>query len=257
MRKSKYLVQALAVTLAATWGISQAQAAIETVTIGDGGLETFGLTWDGISESALAGGIALNNVSGPIPTFTSVCTDIGATVYLGADYDYSQPTVFNGQNGINPKWGAGNQGAVNSSANSVAAINAAADIYYNHQSVLTSGTTAEKAALQLAVWAALYDTTAGSKVSSITASTQRFYVTSGDSVAISDAALWLSQVNVNATYAGYLLIPDPVTQHGLQSQEMLYNITPVPEPTTLVAGALLLLPFGASAVRMLRKRQVA
>jgi hypothetical protein len=28
----------------------------------------------------------------------------------------------------------------------------------------------------------------------------------------------------------------------------------VPEPTTMIAGALLLLPFGASTLRILRKR---
>jgi hypothetical protein len=33
--------------------------------------------------------------------------------------------------------------------------------------------------------------------------------------------------------------------------------TPVPEPTTMIAGALLLLPFGASTLRMFRKRQMA
>jgi hypothetical protein len=33
--------------------------------------------------------------------------------------------------------------------------------------------------------------------------------------------------------------------------------TPVPEPTTMVAGVLLLLPFGASALRMLRKNRAA
>jgi hypothetical protein len=32
---------------------------------------------------------------------------------------------------------------------------------------------------------------------------------------------------------------------------------PVPEPSTIAAGALMLLPFGASAVRMLRKKQSA
>jgi hypothetical protein len=31
----------------------------------------------------------------------------------------------------------------------------------------------------------------------------------------------------------------------------------VPEPTTIIAGALLLLPFGASTLRILRKRQTA
>jgi len=32
---------------------------------------------------------------------------------------------------------------------------------------------------------------------------------------------------------------------------------PVPEPTTLIAGALLLLPFGASTLRLLRKNRAA
>jgi hypothetical protein len=31
----------------------------------------------------------------------------------------------------------------------------------------------------------------------------------------------------------------------------------VPEPTTLIAGALLLLPFGASTIRILRKKVAA
>jgi hypothetical protein len=32
------------------------------------------------------------------------------------------------------------------------------------------------------------------------------------------------------------------------------TLTPVPEPTTMIAGALLLLPFGASTLRVLRRR---
>ncbi len=32
------------------------------------------------------------------------------------------------------------------------------------------------------------------------------------------------------------------------------SLAPVPEPTTMIAGALLLLPFGASTLRILRKR---
>jgi len=35
------------------------------------------------------------------------------------------------------------------------------------------------------------------------------------------------------------------------------GVTPVPEPTTMIAGALLLLPFGASTLRILRKKQTA
>jgi hypothetical protein len=34
-------------------------------------------------------------------------------------------------------------------------------------------------------------------------------------------------------------------------------VTPVPEPTTMVAGAMLLLPFGASTLRILRKSRTA
>jgi hypothetical protein len=43
------------------------------------------------------------------------------------------------------------------------------------------------------------------------------------------------------------------------SQDVMaqFVVTAVPEPTTMIAGALLLLPFGASTLRMLRKRQVA
>jgi hypothetical protein len=35
---------------------------------------------------------------------------------------------------------------------------------------------------------------------------------------------------------------------------IISDVSPVPEPTTLISGALLLLPFGSSAVRQLRKK---
>jgi hypothetical protein len=35
------------------------------------------------------------------------------------------------------------------------------------------------------------------------------------------------------------------------------DLVPVPEPTTMIAGALLLLPFGASTLRILRKNRTA
>jgi hypothetical protein len=41
---------------------------------------------------------------------------------------------------------------------------------------------------------------------------------------------------------------------GWDSTGLAATVTPVPEATTLIAGALLLLPFGASTVRMLRRR---
>ena len=40
-------------------------------------------------------------------------------------------------------------------------------------------------------------------------------------------------------------------------REFNTEFTPVPEPTTIVAGAMLLLPFGMSTLRMLRKSRTA
>ena len=48
---------------------------------------------------------------------------------------------------------------------------------------------------------------------------------------------------------------DPIPErHPTDGQ---HAVAPVPEPTTMIAGALLLLPFGASTLRMLRKSRKA
>lgn len=46
-----------------------------------------------------------------------------------------------------------------------------------------------------------------------------------------------------------------ITAHWLYVDDV--NLVPVPEPSTIIAGALALLPFGASALRMLRKSRKA
>lgn len=48
-----------------------------------------------------------------------------------------------------------------------------------------------------------------------------------------------------------------VVGNGVGGATLLSAPTPVPEPTTMIAGALLLLPFGASAIRILRKNRAA
>jgi hypothetical protein len=252
-----------AVLLVLAWGGINARAAYVNYVIGNGGLETFNITWDGTTENALAGGIKLTQPSasglghqGGLPqTYFSVCTDIGGTLFLGYSYGYSQPQVFNGHNGVDPSWGTDNRYALASAANAASAIQAAADIFYQHSTVLTSGSLTDKAALQLAVWEALYDTTAGS--ASYNLASGRFSVNAGDLAARTEAQSWLSQVNASARYAGFLLIPDPVQQYGLPGQEVFYNVSPVPEPTTMIAGALLLLPLGASLLRFPRQDRAA
>ena len=55
----------------------------------------------------------------------------------------------------------------------------------------------------------------------------------------------------------YPIGPFPSSEPPASESFQLYGTSSVPEPSTLLAGAMLFLPFGASTVRMLRKRQVA
>ena len=62
-------------------------------------------------------------------------------------------------------------------------------------------------------------------------------------------------------YAGHASPNENQFEFGLAGGAFLYGdwvpTSSVPEPTTVVAGALLLLPFGASALRILGKRKAA
>jgi len=46
-----------------------------------------------------------------------------------------------------------------------------------------------------------------------------------------------------------------VNQDGVTTTSL--SLTAVPEPTTILSGVLMLLPFGASTLRILRRKQVA
>ena len=54
--------------------------------------------------------------------------------------------------------------------------------------------------------------------------------------------------NLNSVNGGFISISQVVQS---------FHQVPVPEPSTIIAGVLLLLPFGASTLRILRKRQTA
>ena len=54
-----------------------------------------------------------------------------------------------------------------------------------------------------------------------------------------------------------LEIGDGGSGAGTANIESITVSSAVPEPTTIIAGAMLLLPFGASTLRILRKRQMA
>ena len=283
----KRLGQILAVVLTVACCAAEARAGIVKYTIGNGGLETFDVKMDGTSSiGILAGGISLsqnpsgNNTSMPA-SYVTVCTDIGATLYLGNTYKYNTPANnFSGLTGVDPTWGAVNTpaylaGNSANTANASQAIQNAAYLFYtygnlqaNHTGI--SGSVEQLAALQLAIWSVLYNTTVDGTVTSGAAA--RFQITGGsDAAAISDANSWIttlnSQANVgNFGYLGYLLFPtgapsDPQgNADGQPPQELLIDqdaLTAVPEASTVLAGVLLLLPVGASALRAFRKHRVA
>ena len=69
---------------------------------------------------------------------------------------------------------------------------------------------------------------------------------------IMDLYAWNGMTAVDAAQASWSGTAWTITALGLNTAP-----TPVPEATTVLAGALLLLPFGASAFRILRKNRIA
>jgi len=265
--KSKMAVQAMAFGAAALLGVERTQAQVNYTiggTIGTDLENGWNLTIDGATDTrCLVGDIKLTPAVGP--TVNTVCTDVSGTVYLGDTYAYvTKSFAASPSSGIDPIWGADNGGKTYSNYDATtanAAIQNAAYVFASYRSVLTSGTLTDKVALQLAVWTALYDTGSGQTWTTAIAS-GRFNAsigTSGDTAAITEAVSWLNALlgptgtASHTQYSGNLLEPDPQVQHGLTAQEMLLTPTPVPEPTTVLAGVLLLLPFGGGAIRYSRK----
>jgi hypothetical protein len=273
MRKLSQLNQMLGLGVAALLVANQARATV-SYQINSGGLETFnvaidaGQTGGATYNGALAGGIAIHQTTSdstvPI-NYVTVCTDIQGTLYLGSTYTYNLPVSFGTLNGVNPRWGSDNYGQTTGSADAASAYQAiqnAAELFYTHYSVLSGASVTDKAALQLAVWAALYNTDKSGQLTGT-----RFTFSGGDAAAVTEANTWLGLLITapsGLTYTGDLFVPNPLNQNGPippnePPQELLYAVSPlapipgVPEATTMIAGVLLLLPFGSSIIRILRK----
>lgn len=254
-----------------TWGIAVALACSAiaahgalTYQIGNGGLEAFNLKIDTTTyNNALVGGISLTKVGGTdtqMPdNYLTLCTDISGVVFLGQNYTY-ELRPFSGQTGLAPTWGV-------TSADAGAAIQNAAHLFYNYYAALTpsglggsyGSLTTQRAALQLAVWSALYNTGGINNV----INGSRFTASGGNASAIALANSWLVGLTGNYGLAGDLFYPVDPTQHGHVAQELLFArppqaiVIPVPEASTIIAGLLLVVPFGASTLRILRRRPKA
>jgi hypothetical protein len=67
----------------------------------------------------------------------------------------------------------------------------------------------------------------------------------------------IAPVNAGFSSGESTLTADQRAQCGFRRNERFKIITPVPEPTTLIAGGLLLLPFAASALRLRSRSRLA
>jgi len=106
--------------------------------------------------------------------------------------------------------------------------------YFPSASADMSGLNA--AALQVAIW------------EDIATSVGTSLTVSGNVPVTTEAASMLASLPGLNLEAGLQGLASPTTQN---------YVVPVPEPTTMIAGALLLLPFGASTLRILRKNRTA
>jgi hypothetical protein len=118
------------------------------------------------------------------------------------------------------------------------------------------------AALALAMYTALYNSTAlGSAVSARTVGANFTLpnLASADSGLNSDYSTYLTDLHGAAAPANdYVLVPTTYASGNGQDMELVVNggdlIVGVPEASTFVSAALLMLPFGASALRILGRK---
>jgi len=194
---------------------------VVTPTVGSGVPAYNGVVYAGIYNLTVNGA--------PVPTF---CIDVAHDVYLGETFhDYSYTALASAP--------ASPAGPMN--------ITQAADIeklwaaYYS----AAKNSPVMAAALQVAIWETLGN------------GNQKYTVTESDNVGVATEAAGMlaalpglsREANVNA------LVSSDGQGYAADPQSLPPSV--VPEPSTMLAGALLLLPFGASTLRILRRNRTA
>jgi hypothetical protein len=180
---------------------------------------------------------------GAVQTFYTFCTDINE--FFSATKDYELVLSPN-SGGITP-----------STPWATAAPNGfdkASWLYNQQQPNLNAGwlsTANNAAAMQLAVWELLYDSNPGNVAAGLLEVT-------GLTVAESDAANALVlQATIffgaGGTFESGTWLKPNLAQGEAAHQGFLYY--PVPEPSTIIAGLLLMAPMGMGVARVLRRKQ--
>jgi hypothetical protein len=264
MRKLKYMVQTLALVSALVMGASLSARAAVTMTYTDSGtfaLSGFPADSAGYINSSDLVGIYkfITDTHDGVPNpFYSVCLspagllDRNPHIYDVIPFNAANPGIFpsawawnHGAGGHDQYWGIQNASYLwNTYGMNI--VNSVSPIATKN---------AEAAALEFAIWTALYDSTAYGVVGS-----SPWHPNGLGTTVTSYYNTYLTALNATGgnipLYTGNILRGTDFTQSG-QQQEFLMLGTPIPEPTTILAGALLLLPFGASTLRILRKRNRA
>ncbi len=237
-------------------GVVESKADL-SYTISDASLETVTVDFQGNNYDVLAGGIGLTAVgsTGGAPSkYVSVCTDFEGTLYIGKSYQYASPVstssaLSSPSYSPAPAWGP----------NGAAAIQNAATLFANYSSVLTSGNFNEAAGLQLAIWTALYDSSA---VGSVTLSGNPEFAAvsnNGDSSAVGYMNTYLDSLSsLTPSTSVQMFLPSPdSSQNGPnpdgQPPQALLLYAPVPEASTVVTASLLLLSFGVCSLKSFGK----
>jgi hypothetical protein len=182
-------------------------------------------------------------------TFDTFCISINTTFYPGTQYSYGLSSTINAY-GIPP----------------ASSYIAAGTAYLYKQFSLDNANYAgvnNANAVQAAIW--LFQGDLSGTVDPENGSDLASLLDPILSKVESDTGMTLAELQANGNGALQVVAMNLYT--GIttsMNQPQLYLDTtvplkpiPVPEPTTMIAGALLLLPFGASTLRILRKRQTA
>jgi hypothetical protein len=114
-----------------------------------------------------------------------------------------------------------------------------------YASALTDPSGVAAAALQVAIWEVEGDGQA------LGNGNPGYTVTESDGAGVSP----LAAAMLGALNSGSLIAEAPLI--GLVSPDGQSYVVAVPEPTTIISGVLMLLPFGASTLRILRKNRTS
>jgi hypothetical protein len=210
-----------------------------TFTVNGFDATTSGFTHDGLG--AEGSGLTTGE------KFNSVCLSPSGDLDL-SEHSYNFESFSSASPGINPgDW-------------STYGIQDAAYLWKKFGNTVTSGS--QGAGLAEAMYKVLYDGGTGGLISGISFTP----LLGSDPTALGAYNSYISNFELNGPTwnAGNeqslgMLVPNPNSgenPNGGSGQEFIL-LVPVPEPTTLIAGASLLLPFGAGALRILRKNRVA